>query len=783
MKNGKTYQRTLLTTLALGACMSPCLADEAVTITLTEKPLVQDVSRFGINLGKGSPQSLSRVRCMNFEGMQYRQSHIGVLHTNSFVSFNGKLDGSPKDYKAAGWADLVVGSEATILSGPCAFQKVKIAKIEAADIKIWGQAKKGKQCVRFVFDKNISLPEGTPIEGAGFMIDVLKPNAGAFPIHDHKHWSGHVKVVQGDVPSESFGNSALLMMGSGETKKGAFFRLNGQDKKVVDLGAKWHMSFWAKKKSGSPSVSVRMYGSTEDVSVGSEWAKFEVALDIENDEKGDTGVWVNQGDILLDDLTFWKEEEKDNPTVFSDELVSILQNLNPGIIRTLQMGGASMEQMLRPVLQTYAAKGGLGSIISGKIAPKGGLRTFSMNEYYTLAKHLHTEPWLCLPGTLHIEEIDQFMEFIGGDSDTEWGKIRAEQGQEKPWTESLRKIHVEFGNETWNFFGPYVCGGYDGPDYWKALIARAKQSPYYTPNIIFHVSGRGWAGYAKPSEEVTNADCFTWAPYIIHKMSTAQEEALDTDEKTYQWIFGEGVHYARKAQPRVEKASALGAELSIYEINHHITAGNASDDAKNKIVTSAGSGLSVTHSMLVWMKENHARNQCFFKLEGNYYQIRLWGGMLGMKKGAERYRPTWLALEAANKVVGGDLVETTHSADEPTFVPLSWPKGKGVTEFAEGEPLPTVWSYAFADGKKRGLILMNLDIANSQNVILKMDGTIAGDATQWVLDSEKVSDNNEWEAGDDTPVNIVESQIKGFKTGHQLTLPAHSMTTLRWTIK
>ena len=769
-------------TLLVG--ITPGFADEAVTITVTDEPLIQDISRFGINLGTGSPQALSRVRCMNFEGMRYRQSHIGVLHTNSFVSFNGKLDGNPKDYKATGWADLVVGSEATILSGPCAFQKVKIAKLEATDIKIWGKAKKGKQRVRFVFDENISLPEGKPIEGAGFMIDVFKPNAGAFPVQDHHYWAGNVKVVQGDVPSESFGNSALLMTGSADAKKGAFFRLHGQNKKLIDLGAKWHMSFWAKVTSGSPSVSVRMYGSTKDVNVGKEWVKYEVDLDIESDAtKGDTGVWVNQGDILLDDLTFWKEEEKDNPTVFSDELISVLQNLNPGIIRTLQMGGPSMEQMLRPVLQTYAAQGALGSIVPGKIAPKGGVRTFSMNEYYTLAKHLNTEPWLCLPGTLQLEEIDQFMEFIGGASNTEWGKVRAEQGQEKPWTESLRKIHVEFGNEAWNFFGPFVCGGYDGPDYWKALIARAKQSPYYKPNIVFHVSGRGWAGYAKPSEDVTNADRFTWAPYIIHKMSKAQEAALDSDETTYRWIFGEGVHYARRGQLRAEKARELGAELSIYEINHHITAGNASDDAKNKIVTSAGSGLSVTHSMLVWMKENHARNQCFFKLEGNYFQIRLWGGMLGMKKGSERYRPTWLALETANNVMGGDLVETTHSADEPTFVPLSWPKGKTTTAFAEGEPLPVLWSYAFADGKKRGLILMNLDTANSQNVILKMDDTVAGDATQWVLDSEKISDNNEWEAGDDTPVSVVESQVKGFKTGHQLTLPAHSMITLRWMIK
>jgi hypothetical protein len=774
--------KTITCCLAVALCAGLHAAEPTV-ITVTGKPLVKDVSRFGINLGGGSKEMMARIHALNFEGMMYRQSHIGVLHEDVFVSFNGVLDGE-KGYRAKGWDKLAVGSTATILSGPAKWTKVKIARLEARDIKIWDQAKKGVNRVAFVFDKKIKLPDGKPIEGMGFMVAFSDPNLGASPFHEHEYWDGNLEIVQGDVPPGSFGKSALLIKGTAPKGRfGAFFRLQTQKRNVVEIAAKWHLQFWAKIKTGAPTLKATVLGSLNNVKLGKEWARHEVVVEVaKGDKGGETLLQVKGGDILLDDLTMWKEEEPENPTVFTDETIAIMQDLKPGIIRTLQMGGSSMERMLRPVLQGVASRGGLGSVLPGAYGgPKGGTRRFSMYEYYALAEHLDTEPWLCLPGTLQLEEMDQFMEFIGAPADVGWGKVRAEQGHAQPWTESLGKIHVEFGNEAWNFFGPYVCGGYDGPDYWQDLIARAKKSKYYKPNVVFHVAGRGWAGYAQPSKDITNADRYTWAPYIIHKMSKAEEAALDTDERTYRWIFGAGVSYARKRRSQADEALKNGAELSVYEVNHHITSGDASDAAKNKIVPSLGAGLNVMNSMLIWMKENHARNQCFFTLQGNYYAIRLWGGMLGMKKGAERYRPTWLALSTANKVVGGDLVQTTHSPGEPTFVPLSWDKRK--KQFTDGDPLPVIWSYAFVQGETRGLILMNLDITTARDVVINLPGVPMEAATQWRMSSAKISDNNEWEVGDDPPVKVAESRIEGFKSGQTLTLPAHSMTALQWQVQ
>ena len=73
----------LLAIAFFGIGVSVGRAAEVTTIEITGKPLVKDVSRLGINLGSGSVHAMSRIKCMNFEGMRYRQCHIGDLHEDS----------------------------------------------------------------------------------------------------------------------------------------------------------------------------------------------------------------------------------------------------------------------------------------------------------------------------------------------------------------------------------------------------------------------------------------------------------------------------------------------------------------------------------------------------------------------------------------------------------------------------------------------------------------------------------------------------------------------------
>jgi hypothetical protein len=189
--------------------------------------------------------------------------------------------------------------------------------------------------------------------------------------------------------------------------------------------------------------------------------------------------------------------------------------------------------------------------------------------------------------------------------------------------------------------------------------------------------------------------------------------------------------------------------------------------------------------MLQMLKDHHLRMQCLFSLvQHSYYAhgigpVRLWGTALCMRKGHERYRPTFLACATANRVIGGDLVATQHAGANPTFSAEGVFSRKGV-ETLEGMPL--IWSYAFRDGERRGLILVNLDTSQARPVAIQFAGQLkSGRAGGWLLAADKITDSNEFE--EESPkVAVREVPMVGFKNGYRLSLPPHSMTALTWIV-
>jgi hypothetical protein len=374
------------------------------------------------------------------------------------------------------------------------------------------------------------------------------------------------------------------------------------------------------------------------------------------------------------------------------------------------------------------------------------------------------------------------MEYLGAPADVGAGEVRAAQGHPKPWTETFKRIHLEFGNEPWNWVTPYIGNGFTGPDYWKSIIGAAKDSPYYRPTVVFHVAGRSIGKGGDPVENTPNADRATWAPYIVHDLSKEQADALDTDERFFRWALAQGVHYAREKHERqVATAHKLGKPVSLYEINHHVHHGTASTEAKRKINATMGGGLDVINSMLIWLKENQAKEQAFYGARFDWYEsLGIWGGAITYRDGQARYRPNWLAIVAANKVLSGDLVETIQTGHCPMFVPLNYDGRSKKVKEAE-EPLPEIWSYAFADGNHRGLILLNLAITQRREVMLKLAGRPTGAATCWEVTAEKITAMNEPDVGE-PQVHLTERTLEHFADGQTMTLRPFSMTVLKWTV-
>lgn len=193
-------------------------------------------------------------------------------------------------------------------------------------------------------------------------------------------------------------------------------------------------------------------------------------------------IW-SVADVLIDGVEAWTDRENKYPGCgVTDAFVDVLRRIKPGIVRELQMGGNTVENMIAPPLRqlAYSQMFDGGGRRPG-IGLSGGT---SIPIFYGLCEAVGADPWQCVPGTLYPEEMAKFIEFIAAPADVGLGKLRAGQGHPKPYPETFKRIYVEIGNEAWNPVGTYARGGFNGPEYWTGLFAAATNSPHYKPNIV-----------------------------------------------------------------------------------------------------------------------------------------------------------------------------------------------------------------------------------------------------------------------------------------------------------
>jgi len=770
------------------ASASLAFAAEVTTVELTDKVLVKDTSRFGINLGgdayySGAALVKDRAR-ENFEGTSYRRCHWGPgsAPDGGLTWFGGGSD----------WDKILEGGTYTILSGPQRWTSGSIKGITTRTAKHQGQMKPFRL---FLWDKPL---EPLPDRG-GFMVEKLRLTDGCLRTQDGYWTSKENEIATGDVPPGSFGCAALKLKGSAGK---AHHRFATHYQRYGQTNGSWHVCFWAKAAGGAPTLTVgpdQSWGASATLKPPAEWTKVEEVLAIDGvpEPKGPKDdphmkfiFEAAGGDVLIDDVSIRMAGDA-NPTAFRDDCVAMLRAFNPGPVRKLQMGGSTIDNTLAAPLRSFA----YNSRPNARLGPYDRQVTdpYGLHEMYVLCEHIGAEPWYCLPGTLNREEMKRFLEYLGAPADVGHGRKRAEMGHPRPWTEVFRRIHVEFGNEAWNNAAAYQCGGFNGPGYWRDLIETGKKSPYYRPNVVFHAAGQA----ANPGlndrimGDCPNADRFSVAPYIIQNLSQADAKRLDSDEKLFRWAFAWAIRRSRDEDGAMlrnyQSAKKRGVELSIYEVNHHITHGDGPLGPRNRLVTSLGGGLNVCNNMLMMLKEHHLRTQALFSLVQHSYNakdigpVRLWGTALCMRKGHERYRPTFLACATANKVLGGDLVETKHGGTEPTFDATGeFRRGKG-HETIKG--LPAIWSYGFAEGRRRGLVLVSLDTAQARTVAVKFQGAVAGGkARSWLLTGDSIAASNEFENAQ-PQVKVVAGAIDGFASGREITLPPHSLLALEWQVE
>lgn len=510
---------------------------------------------------------------------------------------------------------------------------------------------------------------------------------------------------------------------------------------------------------------------------------------------------IGQCAFLLDDVSLRQTDSReDNPTEFRDAVVDAIKGLRPGILRYVnwQDVGNSLDNSLAPVFVRKRSAYNTIALSENNMMP-------GLHEFFVLARHVGADPWYSIPVTFSPQEVSNLMEYLGGPNTTPYGALRAARGQAQPWTEIFPRIHLEFGNENWNpgfrgaIYGYGPACGQRASEFFQAV----KSSPYYQSSRFQCILG-GQSGNPGVSLPVHNAssqhDVMAFAPYMSAQITRWRTPEGGIDSNTlFSALFAEPQWWSMPASPTPQTAnpmvgllrqnylniqsSARPVPIVIYEVNLHTTEFNPNStdplitqEALDSYTPSVGAGIAVMTHMLTMLRELGARDQCFFSLAGHRtafgvdtgLRSALWGAVLDMGK-TNRKRPHYHALQMTNDALGGELLRTTQSGDNPTW---SVDNINRVTYGAANH----IHSFAFREGPRRALVLFNLHRSDALDVRFTGPNAPAGNLTLRRLTSANITDNNE-----NADIVVPTSQaLVNFDPAQALPLPPFSMTLLQW---
>ncbi len=317
-------------------------------------------------------------------------------------------------------------------------------------------------------------------------------------------------------------------------------------------GKSANISFYAKADSKNDviiSISSRdktkKLCSSEVISIDcSEWKKYETKIIANsNIEEGVFVVTVDQPQaICFDQFRMYPEDAVLG--LFRKDLVDLLKELKPGFMRF--PGGCVVEG--NELSNRYQWKKTIGPseerksnwnrwAVHGNDDDKKDVGSFShynqtlgigFYEYFLLCEYLECEPLPVLNVGLacqyqsdqyvlsdspefreYVQDALDLIEFANGNTDTKWGKIRAEMGHKEPFNLKL----IGIGNEQWetekiDFFNRYdifekeihkkypeiKCCGSAGPDVtskhytdaWDHFSPKMKENPNYSYAVDEH---------------------------------------------------------------------------------------------------------------------------------------------------------------------------------------------------------------------------------------------------------------------------------------------------------
>jgi hypothetical protein len=217
--------------------------------------------------------------------------------------------------------------------------------------------------------------------------------------------------------------------------------------------------------------------------------------------------------------------------------------------------------------------------------------------------------------------------------------------------------------------------------------------------------------------------------------------------------------------------------LAVYEVNLGSMTGSAgiTQSDIDRAIPSLGAGLAVADHMLLMLRDLGVTTQCLFALPeymnnfsapGPKRMIPLWGAVVDMGGPTNARRPQFLAEQLANRAMLPTMLATHLSGPDPT-----WNQAESANDKIRLDNAHLLQTFAFADGARRSLILVNLSRSDSLPVAFSQPMPEVDAA---VLTSAKITDSNE-----SLPEVSIRRQHVA-KLPARYVLPPFSMTTLEW---
>jgi alpha-L-arabinofuranosidase len=757
--------------VALAGATSSLAQTTPTSIQVTSAVQQASVNRLGINLADqtyyDSGQMMKNLVFQNpgFEAGKYRSIMTCVAVTSNTCTDSNQWSPQPTGFWKGGTYSVISGKSAGT-GGSVVASTIATGSI--------GQVVQ--------FDQSLSLVAGDYV-----VVTNSFPGNGDLGWWDSVSGGGTISSETTDLSPETPGKQALVLSAATAGSSAAITQYFDNEDSVsfIQLNGTFAVTFRAKGIGGNNQLNVTLQrldptGTltylNKTVTLTNAWADY--TLPLTADETGTASGTVqlifaaSGASVELDDASLAQtNSSSSNPTVFRDDVVNALKELNPGTIRMMASYaalGSDIPNQLQVPLARYREGYSTNSTSVNDIV-------YGIHEFLQLCQTVGADPWITIPAATTPAEMTDFVEYLTGTGSDPWSALRISRGQTAPWTSVFNKVHIELGNETWNgvFEGETIT--YTAYPEWANQVFGAARATSGYQAAKFDLILNGFTVNPWYNQQLlaasTKHDSFDIGPYLLYSANNEAQAtmfgALFAEPEMFDSASGEvGQNLSLAA------AAPTPTYINVYETNLSPITGDITQAQLNALAPSVGAGIAHADHMLQMMRMGVQYQNAFALPQWEYGRsdgsvVKLWGTVVDMGK-TNRRRPQFLTEAMANSVIGGNMLQTAQTGANPTWnQPMS-------SDNVQLNGAHYLQSFAFQNGSSVSVILFNLNQTTALPVTFTGANAPSGTVEMTRITSANITDNNETS----TVVEPTTQTLSSFNPATGISLPPFSMTVL-----